>query len=73
MCEPWRTQPGSDLFVEFLAIGTPLLLGMYLASRRGLLLALTSAPSGSSAKRSKRDRQARAEERRRFGGESCTT
>lgn len=69
MCEPWRTQPGSDVFVEFLAIGTPLLLGMYLASRRNLLLALAERAERVEREQAERDRRARAEERRRLAGE----
>ncbi|MFI6977860.1 sensor histidine kinase [Embleya sp. NPDC050154] len=69
MCEPWRAQPGSDVFVEFLAIGTPLLLGMYLASRRSLLLALTERAERVEREQAERDRRARAEERRRLAGE----
>ncbi|MFI1377801.1 sensor histidine kinase [Embleya sp. NPDC020886] len=68
-CEPWRTQSGSDLVVEFIAIGTPLLLGMYLASRRGLLLALAERAERVEREQVERDRQARAEERRRLAGE----
>ncbi|WP_424639117.1 sensor histidine kinase [Embleya sp. AB8] len=69
MCEPWRVQPGGDLFVEFLSIGMPLLLGMYLASRRGLLLALAERAERVEREQAQRDRQARADERRRLAGE----
>ncbi len=69
MCEPWRAQSGSDLFVAFLAVGTPLLLGMYLASRRGLLLALAERAERVEREQVERDRQARVEERRRLAGE----
>ncbi|MFI1580891.1 sensor histidine kinase [Embleya sp. NPDC020630] len=69
MCEPWRAQSGSDVFVELLVVVTPLLLGKYLASRRGLILALAERAERVEREQAERDRQARLEERRRLAGE----